>query len=84
MVGTQRWKYNCTVGYRPVLFDLEKDSLKLNDLGKNAGYFKIQRELSDQLLDWSLHHSQRITKTDSELVSRRGRSEGLGIRIGFC
>jgi hypothetical protein len=34
-------------------------------------------------LEWSLRHSQRVTRSDSELVSRRGRSEGLGIRIGF-
>lgn len=83
MVTTQRWKYIHTIGYRPVLFDLQEDPLELNDLGDDAGYSKIKRELNDQLLEWSLRHSQRVTRSDSELVSRRGRSEGLGIRIGF-
>ena len=57
--------------------------MELNDLGNDVGYSKIKRELNDQLLEWSLRHSQRITKSDSELISRRGSSEGLGIRIGF-
>ncbi len=83
MVATQRWKYIHTVGYRPVLYDLQEDPMELNDLGDDAGYSKIKRELNDQLLEWSLRHSQRVTRSDSELVSRRGRSEGLGIRIGF-
>ena len=83
MVTTQRWKYIHTVGYRPVLFDLQEDPLELNDLGEDVGYFKIQRELNDQLLEWSLRHSQRITMSNSDLLSRRGRSEGLGIRIGY-
>ena len=83
MVTTQRWKYIHTVGYRSVLFDLQEDPMELNDLGEDVGYFKIQRELNDQLLEWSLRHSQRITKSNSELLSRRGRSEGLGIRIGY-
>ena len=83
MVATHRWKYIHTIGYRPVLFDLREDPMELNDLGDDAGYSKIHRELNDQLLEWSLCHSQRVTRSDSELVSRRGRSEGLGIRIGF-
>ena len=83
MVTTQRWRYIYTVGYRPVLFDLQEDPMELNDLGEDVGYFKIQRELNDQLLEWSLRHSQRITMSNSELLSRRGRSEGLGIRIGY-
>ena len=57
--------------------------MELNDLGGDIGYFKIQLELNDQLLEWSLRHSQRITMANSELVSRGGRSESLGIRIGY-
>ena len=83
VVATQRWKYIYTVGYHPVLFHLQEDPMELNDLGNDVGYSKIKRELNDQLLEWSLRHSQRITKSDSELISRRGSSEGLGIRIGF-
>ena len=83
MVATQRWKYIYTVGYHPVLFDLQEDPMELNDLGDDVGYSKIKRELNDQLFEWSLRHSQRITKSDSELISRRGCSEGLGIRIGY-
>jgi len=57
--------------------------MELYDLGNDVGYSKIKRELNDQLLEWSLRHSQRITQSDSELISRRGCSERLGIRIGF-
>ena len=83
MVATHRWKYIHTVGYRPVQFDLQENPMELNDLGDDAGYSKIKRELNDQLLEWSLRHSQKITMSNSGLVSRRGRSEGLGIRIGY-
>ena len=83
MIATQRWKYIYTVRYRPILFDLQEDPMELNILGEDASYFKIKRELNDQLLEWSLRHSQRITMSNSELLSRRGRSEGLGIRIGY-
>ena len=38
MVATQRWKYIYTVGYRPVLFDLQEDPMELNDLGDDVGY----------------------------------------------
>ena len=57
--------------------------MELNDLGGDAGYSKIKRKLNNQLLEWSLRHSQRITRSDSDLVSGRGSSEELGIRIGF-
>ena len=83
MVATQRWKYIYTVGYRPVMFDMQENPMELNDLGDDVGYSKIKQELNDQLFEWSLRHSQRITKSDSELISRRGCSESLGIRIGY-
>ena len=57
--------------------------MELNVLGDDVGYSKIKRELNDQLFEWSLRHSQRITKSNSELLYQRDRSEGLGIRIGY-
>ena len=83
MVATQRWKYIHNVGYRPILIDLQEDPMELNDLGEYASYFKIKRELNDQFLGWSISHSQRITKSNAEFVSRRGCSESLRIRIVF-
>ena len=82
MVTTQRWKYIHTVGYRPVLFDLQEDPMELIVLGEDVGYFKIEGELNDQLLEWSIRNSQRITMSYSDLICRRGRSVDLGIRIG--
>ena len=55
--------------------------MELNDLGEDVGYFKIKRELNDQLLEWSLRHSQRITMSNSELISRRGCSEMFGNNV---
>ena len=57
--------------------------MELYNLGDNVGYSKIKRELNNQLLEWSLRHLQRIKKSDSELIFRRGCSEGLRIRIGL-
>ena len=56
MNTTKCWKYIQSVGYHPILFDLQKDLMELNDVGEDAGFFKIKRELNDKLSEWSLRH----------------------------
>jgi arylsulfatase A-like enzyme len=83
MLTDERWKLIHAVGHRPVLFDLHNDPLELSDLGEDPGHVHIRAELQDRLFEWSLRHSQRVTRSPEELVSRRGRSLQLGIRIGY-
>ena len=44
MVTTKRWNYIDTGNFRPVLFDLQEDPMKLQDHGKKTGIFKITGE----------------------------------------
>ena len=83
MVATERWKYLHAPGFRPLLYDLQEDPDELHDLGSSPAHTTVLAEMKDQLLEWSLRPTQRVTRSADELVARRGRSLQLGIRIGF-
>ncbi len=47
MVRKDRWKYTRILGDDPQLFNIENDSVELNNLAGNPEYFDIERELSE-------------------------------------
>jgi len=82
MVADKRWKYVHAVGFRPMLFDLEKDPRELNDLGADPAHEGERRRLAAALDAWGLRYSQRITRSEQQIRNMRGRAERRGILIG--
>ncbi len=66
-------------GFRPMLFDLDTDPDELTDLAKGPGYEAEIARLYDMLHHWSLRQSQRVTKSDADITSMRGRSLRRGV-----
>ncbi len=66
-------------GFRPMFFDLANDPEEFIDLGQDAGYrVKINR-LYDHLTQWGRRLSQRITRSDADIIAMRGRSARCGV-----
>lgn len=66
-------------GFRPMLFDLETDPEEFHDLAKGDGHQAEIARLYDHLARWGRRMSQRVTKSDAEIVAGRGRSLRRGI-----
>jgi len=82
MIADKRWKYVHAVGFRPMLFDLEKDPGELNDLGADPVHEGERQRLAAALDAWGLRYSQRITRSEQQIRNMRGRAERRGILIG--
>ena len=82
MIADKRWKYVHAVGFRPMLFDLEKDPGELNDLGADPAHEGERQRLAAALDAWGLRYSQRITRSEQQIRNMRGRAERRGILIG--
>ena len=81
MVRTDRWKYVEWQGFRPQLFDLKNDPNELNDLGENPPP-KVERDMRDRLLSWSLQRKNRTTTSDAEVEEKTEAVKQHGIHIG--
>ena len=69
-------------GFRPMVFDLDQDPDELDDLGKQLdqpGVQKIVEGLYEKLHRWALRSSQRVTKSDKDVIAMRGKSLRRGI-----
>lgn len=66
-------------GFRPMLFDLENDPDEFQDLAKDDQKTDTIMRLYGYLHAWSLRESQRVTKSDQQIVAGRGRSMRRGI-----
>jgi len=64
---------------RPMLFDLEKDPNELNDLAKGDAHSAEIAQLRAHLHEWGLRMSQRVTKSEADIVAMRGSSTGKGV-----
>lgn len=85
MVFDGRFKYIHAIGFRPMLFDLQNDPDELNDLGNDpdpASQSECDR-LHRVLGDWALRFSQRVTRSDDDIVAMRGKSMRRGILLGI-
>lgn len=66
-------------GFRPMLFDLERDPDEFHDLAKNSDHTNTIDRLYDHLASWGRRMSQRITRSDAEIIEGRGKSLRRGI-----
>ncbi|MFT5787127.1 MAG: arylsulfatase A-like enzyme, partial [Ascidiaceihabitans sp.] len=66
-------------GFRPMLFDLQADPEELHDLAKGDEHDAIFDEMYTHLAHWGRRNAQRVTKSDEEIVSMRGKSLRKGI-----
>lgn len=83
MMFDGRYKLVHCPGFADMLFDLHRDPDELVDLGTDAGYRGIRRDLRDGLLDWSATlRNRRAVSRDMERAAN-GLSRRQGILIGF-
>ena len=66
-------------GFRPMLFDLLTDPNEFEDLAKSSGHEAEIERLYGYLATWGRRMSQRVTKSDDDIISSRGRSLRKGI-----
>ncbi len=66
-------------GMRPMLFDLHEDPEEFHDLAKGSDHQLIIDKLYKDLHHWGLRLSQRVTKSEDEIIAMRGRSLRRGI-----
>ena len=65
-----------------MLYDLESDPRELCDLGADAACEGERQRLAEALARWGLRLSQRITRSEDQIIATRGTSERRGILIG--
>ena len=66
-------------GMRPMLFDLHEDPEEFHDLAKGSKHNEIIDKLYLDLRHWGLRMSQRVTKSESDIIAMRGRSLRRGV-----
>ncbi len=66
-------------GFRPMLFDLHDDPDEFHDLAKTDSHGDEIRRLYDMLGKWGRRMSQRVTRSDDDITSMRGKSLRRGI-----
>ncbi len=80
MVFDGRWKLiHAEGGYRPMLFDLETDPEEFHDLAKGPGYEDQIARMQGLLAQWGLRMSQRVTRSEADIATMRGRSLRRGV-----
>lgn len=80
MLFDGRWKMiHFEGGFRPMLFDLETDPNEFNDLGEVGEHADQIARLYGFLGQWGRRMSQRVTMSDADIRTARGRSLRRGI-----
>lgn len=80
MVFDGRWKLiHFEGGFRPMLFDLETDPNEFIDLGEGDTCADQIARLYGYLGQWGRRMSQRVTMSDDDIRTARGRSLRRGI-----
>ena len=80
MVFDGRWKMmHAEGGFRPMLFDLQNDPDEFVDLGKGDDHDDEITRLYGYLAQWGRRMSQRVTKTDAEVIRMRGKAGLKGV-----
>jgi arylsulfatase A-like enzyme len=81
MVYDGRFKlmHCAAAGLRPMLFDLQTDPKELIDLAKGSTHGADIARLMAHLHDWGLRMSQRVTRSEADIISMRNSSLRKGI-----
>ncbi len=66
-------------GFRPMLFDLKADPDEFVDLAKSDDNSAEIDRLFGYLAIWGRRMSQRVTRSDAEIIQSRGKSMRKGI-----
>ena len=66
-------------GFRPMLFDLKTDPEEFHDLAKGDAHEADIDRLYGYLAEWGRRMSQRVTKSDDDILAMRGKSMRRGI-----
>ena len=66
-------------GFRPMLFDLQTDPDEYDDLAKGGAHQVEIDRLYGYLAEWGLRMSQRVTRSDAEIIAGCGKSGRRGI-----
>jgi hypothetical protein len=66
-------------GFRPMLFNLQTDPDEFVDLAKTDDHGADIARLYDHLAKWGRRMSQRVTRSDADIETARGRSARRGI-----
>ncbi len=83
MVADKRWKFiHAEGGYRPMLFDLERDPQELTDLGDDPAQAEVIAMMSARLASWARRASQRTTRSDDDILGMRRGKAKIGIVMG--
>jgi arylsulfatase A-like enzyme len=83
MVFDGRWKLIHAPGFRPMLFDLERDPAEFVDLGDDAAHEAVRARMYRHLQAWALRPSQRTTVSDAQAKARRSGGMDTGVLIGI-
>ncbi|MEM7522002.1 MAG: sulfatase-like hydrolase/transferase [Pseudomonadota bacterium] len=68
-------------GFRPLLFDLETDPQEFHDLAKTDDHADVITRLYAGLATWGRRMSQRVTKSEQDIIDMRGKSVRQGVLI---
>jgi arylsulfatase A-like enzyme len=66
-------------GFRPMLFDTQTDPDEFDDLGKGDSHAEQIERLYGMLAQWGRRMSQRVTRSEQDIINMRGRSGRLGV-----
>jgi arylsulfatase A-like enzyme len=83
MIMDRRWKYIHAEGFRPLLYDLERDPEEFHDLGADPAYAEMRARLHEAMFAWATRHHNRITVSDEAIAARYGTEPQHGILIGY-
>jgi len=83
MITDGRWKFmHAEGGLPPMLFDLDQDPQELHDIGRSADHGAVIDLMYARLGQWGRRMSQRLTRSDAQIISGRGASRGKGVLLG--
>ena len=85
MIFDGRYKYILAEGYRPMLYDLERDPHEFDDMGADPTLESVRARLHEALFQWARQPRQRATVPDKlmEGTPIQQRIAQSGVLIGY-
>lgn len=82
MVRDHDWKYVHYMGYRPQLFDMQRDPDELRDLGDDPAYETVRCRMKEKLFEWMLARKRRTTVDHETIAQQTEGWKQLDMKIG--